>query len=353
MLSQRKQTFRIATGLFLIALFSLLSAAWSGDAARAEDRKPDAPGTINILTGPPGGQWNALGNELEKLLREVGIPARSHIGGGVDNLRKVGDNEADIGFTLYSFMGAAGAGEKELPAVNLDNAVLLANLYPQVLYIIVRKDVATRYNIKTLRDLLNVADPIRFATLQKGTGSEFIFNMLLKSAYRTDYDKLAEHGWKINFMSYANITEKFLAGELDVCAYTAGPGTYLIPILEEKNLDAILLPVDEEMLNLMTHQFMTITYVINKGDYKSVDEDILTLGDYSSLVVRRALPDDLVFKINEILWNRKADLAKVSEDINTLSPRFAVAGQSQVHPGSLKFWHSPEVQAAKQNEQKR
>ncbi len=330
-------------------VLALLLGAWPAAAGReAAGAEP-----LRILTGPQGGQWDALGKELEKLLNQAGLPAASQTGGGVENLKLVGEGKADIGFTLYSFLGAAGAGERELPRVNLDNALLLTNLYPQVLYLIVRKEVAARHNLKTLGDLLKIAGPIRFSTLPKGTGSEFIFNMLLKSAYRTNYDRLAEQGWKIDFKSYAEITRLFLAGELDVCAYTAGPGTYLIPALEEKKLDAILLPVDEEMLNLMTYQFMTITYVIQAGDYKSVTEDVLTLGDYSCLVVQASIPEDVVYAINKILWEQKPALAKVSADMNQLSPRFAVAGQSKVHPGSLRFWDSPEMQVLRDTQRKR
>ncbi len=240
-------------------------------------------------------------------------------------------------------MGAAGAGEKELPEVNLNNAVLFANLYPQVLYLIVRKEVAEKHNLKHLGDLLKISGPIRFATLPKGTGSEFIFNMLLKNAYQTSYEKLHDQGWQVGFQSYAEITRQFLAEELDVCAYAAGPGTYLIPALEQQKLDAILLPVEEEMLDLMTHQFMTITYIINPGDYDSVTEEVLTLGDYSCLVAQNSLPDDLVYAINKILWENKPELAKVTKDMEQLSPRIAVAGQAKIHPGSLKFWKSPEI----------
>ena len=339
---------------FAVHVFpSGFAAALAGEEAKSDAEQLGWPGTLHILTGPPGGQWDALGLELEKLLTANGLPAKKEVGGGVENLRLVGEGKADIGFTLYSFLGAAGAGEKELPEVDLDNAVLLSNLYPQVLYLIVRKGVADSHNLKTLGDLLKITDPIRFATLPKGTGSEFIFNMLLKSAYRTSYDRLEEQGWKVGFQSYAEITRLFLAGELDVCAYTAGPGTYLIPALEEKKLDAVLLPIDEEMLNLMTHQFMTITYVVEKGDYKSVEKDITTLGDYSCLVVQSSLPDDVVHQINKVMWDHRAEMAKVSKDMEQLSPRFAVSGQSKVHPASLKFWNSPEMQDLKKGGRKR
>ncbi|MCD7897352.1 MAG: hypothetical protein LUG50_11870 [Planctomycetaceae bacterium] len=240
---------------------------------------------LTLFSGPEGGQWHALAKIMEEVMDENGLEITASVGGGVENLRLVGDGEIDIGFTLHSFLGAAGAGEKELPVVNLDNAVLLANLYPQVLYIIVREDVASKYGITNLGELLAVREPLRFATLPKGTGSEFIFNMLLKSAYRTNYDQLESQGWDISFQSYATISERFLNEELDVCAYTAGPGTFLIPALEERQLKAILLPVEEEVLDLMTHQFMTISYLIEEGDYKSVPNDVLTLGDYSCLVV--------------------------------------------------------------------
>lgn len=331
----------------LIGMFFCMSATAmaANEPVRPEGEKLGWPGALHMLAGPPGGQWHALGTKLEELARKAGIPLQNHVGGGVENLRLVGEGEADIGFTLYSFLGAAEAGEKELPEVNLDNALLLVNLYPQVLYIIVRKEVADSHNIKTLSDLLKVKENLRFSTLPKGTGSEFIFNMLLKNAYLTNYDQLAEQGWQIEFQSYAEITKLFLNSELDVCAYTAGPGTYLIPALEEKNLDAILLPVDEEMLNLMTHQFMTFTYIIEKDDYKSVTEDIVTLGDYSCLVVQRGVPDDIVYNLNKVIWENRTELAKISKDINEMSPRFAIAGQSTVHPGSIRFWDTPEMKA--------
>lgn len=266
-----------------------LLIATIGMTGRVQSAESGYPGTLKMLAGPPGGQWNALGDKMAELLREAGIPAENQVGGGVENLYLVGEGQADIGFTLYSFLGAAAAGEKELPKVNLDNAVLLANLYPQVLYVIVRKEIVDEYNVKTLADMLEVKGRIRFATLPKGTGSEFIFDMLLRNAYQTDYGLQSALGWHINFWSYAEITKRFLAGELDVCAYTAGPGTYLIPALEKANLDAVLLPMQEAKLDLMTHQFMTITYTIQAGDYESVTEDVLTLGDYSCLVTQAKL----------------------------------------------------------------
>ena len=335
---------RMARCVFpLFLAFSMVMPGMGVAAGPGESGARAAP--LRILAGPPGGQWNALGDALAALLEKSGIPAVNEPGGGVENLRLVGEGAADIGFTLYSFMGAAGAGEAELPRVERDDALLLANLYPQVLYVIVRKDLSERYGLRKLADLLRVTDPIRFATLPRDTGSEFIFNMLLKSAYRTSYDKLTEQGWDISFRSYADITRLFLGGELDVCAYTAGPGTYLIPALEERNLDAVLIPIDDEILSLMTHQFMTITYVIEKGDYKSVDADVPTLGDYSCLVVRADMPEDLVYDINKVLWDNRAELARVSGDMKHLSPRIAIAGQTTVHPGSLRFWNSPEMQA--------
>ncbi len=338
-MSQRK----CILSLLIAVLVTIVShSAFAAQEENAEG-KLGWPGEVFILSGPNGGQWNALGNEMAKILTEAGIPTRTQVGGGVENLRLVGEGKADIGFSLYSFLGAAQAGEIELPEVNLDNAVILANIYPQVLYIIVRKDVAEKHNLKTLADLLKITDTLRFDTLPKGTGSEFIFNMLLKNAYRTNYDELAKQNWDIRFESYAEITRLLLAKELDVCAYTAGPNTYLIPTLIEKNVDAIFLPVDEEMLNLMTHQFMTITYVIQKGDYEYVPEDVLTLGDFSCLVTQNNLPEELIYNINKILWENKDRLEKITKDIADLSPRYAIAGQSSVHPGSKKFWTTPEM----------
>lgn len=343
------------TGRRVFIVFLVLwavSPSFPGSAPAADRAGEDAD-AVAILTGPRGGQEYALGEGLANLLRQEGVKARALVGGEVENLRLVGEGKADVGFTMYSFLGATAAGEKELPSVDPDNVVLLTNLYPQVLYVIVRKELAEEHKLRSLGDLLKVKGALRFSTLPKGTGSEFIFNMLMKSAYRTSYDSLAEQGWDIHFESPAAIRRRFIDGELDVCTYIAGPGTYLLPAFERVNMETVLLPVEEEMLDLMTHQFMTISYVIEKGDYENVDEEILTLGDYSCLVARRSLPDGVVRMINYALWENRRELALTSKDILSLTPRYAVAGQSAVHPASMKFWTSPEMQEAKKKEKGR
>lgn len=338
----------IAIGM---CLFIAPFAVRAGDAEAGNRDTPGGP--LRILSGPEGGQWHALGEEIAFILGEAGIPARNEAGGGVENLRLVGEGGADVGFTLYSFLGAAGAGEKELPAINLDNAVLMACLYPQVFYLVVRGEIASKRNLKSLGDLLEMEEPLRFATLPAGTGSEFIFRMLLKNGYGVDYRRLESQGWNLAFQSYADIADGFRDGVLDACAYTAGPGLELIPDLQRRNRAVRILPVEEETLGLMTRRFMTFTSFIEPRDHRCVEESTATIGDYTCLVIRNDLPGDLVHGINKALWERKHRLARISSDMRRFSPRTAIVGQSKVHPGSLRFWNTPEMEALKKQRRRR
>ncbi len=337
-------------GVLMVAAAICLHVA-AGDAGPARPDLPVRP--LRILSGPLGGQWHAMGEKLAAVLCYAGIPAVNEVGGGVENLRLVGEGEADIGFTLSSFLGAAGAGEKELPKVNLDNAVLLSCLYSQVFYLIVRGDTVARHDLKSVRDFLRVKASLRLATLPKGTGSEFLLKMLLTGAYATSYAQLERQGWNIMFRNYEEIAAGFSSGEFDACAFTLGVGARLIPELEKRDGSAVILPIDYEILGLMTRKFMTFTSFIEPRDHGSVTERLATLGDYSCLVVQNALPEDLVYAINAAMWAGRSQFAKISADMKRFSPRIATSGRNKMHPGSLRFWNSPEMEVLKKIRRRR
>ncbi len=102
----------------------------------------------------------------------------------------------------------------------------------------------------------------------------------------------------------------------------------------------LILPLDTNILDMLAAKFKTRTFTIQPGAYKNVKVPIQTLGDYSCLVVRRDLPDDLVFTITKTLWEERDFIAGVIQDFGALSPETAVPPGLPVHPGSVKFWES-------------
>jgi TRAP transporter TAXI family solute receptor len=299
----------------------------------------ERPSHLRLLSGPNGGQWFTAGERLATILTRYVAPTTSRIGGGVANIAAVDKRLGDLGFTLTCFLGAGQSGEPEYQDMIAENVALMANVYPQVLYFLLRKDVAEKHGITDVASLLEQRIPLRFASLKPGTASEFLLSMVLKYGHSTDFAKLRELGWSIEFNNYAETADNFVEGKLDCFAYSAGTEVPLI-LTMEKHTDVIVLPIDQSVLDLLEKKFKTRTYTIMPGLYKSVTTPIATLGDSTCIIVRKDLPDDFVFDITKTFWGNKDSLVDAVKDFQALSPENAMPPGFDVHPGAKKFWDS-------------
>ncbi len=330
--------------LSLSAIFALLfgpivASATESAASKAESATTGkrTPSHLIFLSGPKGGQWFALGALIAEVLNQDVLPTSTRIGGGVANIGDIEEKKGDIGFTLTCFMGAADSGEKEYERFKTKGVSIIGNVYPQVLYVLLRKDFADKYKIKTIKDLLAVNGPTRFASLKPGTASEFILSMLLKYGYNTDFKQLEKQNWQISFNNYAETADNFAAGELDCFAYTAGTDVPLIKTMEEY-LDVLILPVETSVLDALSAKFKTGTYTIQPKDYACVTEPINTLGDYTTLIAQKDLADDVIYNTLKALYLNKDYIADTVIDFGSLSPDTAMPKGLSMHPGAVKFW---------------
>jgi TRAP transporter TAXI family solute receptor len=329
--------------MLLLAALGLVSAG-GGRLAFSAGPAPQAgtaerPAHLRLLTGPNGGQWFKAGECLAPILTRSIVPTSSRIGGGVANIAAVDKRLGDLAFTTVCTLGAAQSGEQEYKSMVAENTVLMANIYPQVLYFLMRKEVADKHGVTDVASLLKQRAPLRFASLKPGTTSEFILSMLLKYGYDTNFTKLREQGWSLEFNNYAETADNFVEGKLDCFAYTAGTEVPLI-LAMEKHTEAVVLPVEQRVLDLLAKKFKTGTHTMMPGLYKSVTAPITTLVDSTCLIVRKDLPDDLVFDVCKAIWANKASLVEVVKDFQTLSPGNAAPPGLDIHPGARKFWDS-------------
>lgn len=333
-----------------LALFAVSGLTAQIDSAAPEEKiqKADTPAAslknnwpahLRLLTGPYGGQWFMLGEPIVEVLTKRVLPTTSRMGGGVSNIANINAKLGDIGFTLACFMGAAQSGELEYQHIKTDNVALVANVYPQVLYFLMRKDFAAKHNIDSVETLLRKKMPLRFASLKPGTASEFILTLLLRHGYNSSFEQLRENGWSLYFNNYSDAADNFVSGDIDCFAYTAGTTVPLILTIEE-HVGIVVLPLEQDVLDLLAKKFQTHTYVIQPGIYKSVTAPVKTLGDFTSIIARKDLPDDLIFAVTKALWENKDALAKEVKDFGALSPDTALPAGLPAHPGSTAYWNS-------------
>ena len=75
----------------------------------------------------------------------------------------------------------------------------------------------------------------------------------------------------------------------------------------------------------MAEVYGTTTFNIEPGVYKSVTETVPTVGDYTCIVVAKALPEDLVYELSKALWEHKDELGEAFVDMKELNPEEAIS----------------------------
>ena len=176
----------------VVALVALLCLLAASAALAQESGKKDWPAHLRVLTGPKGGQWFTMGKPIAEVLSGAVAPATSRAGGGISNIDSLNKGAGDIGFSLTSFRGTSLSGEPEYQHLKFDDATILVNIYPQVLYVLLSRAFVEKYGITDIGSLLALKAPVRFASLKPGTASEFTLTLLLKHGYGKTFDDLRD-----------------------------------------------------------------------------------------------------------------------------------------------------------------
>lgn len=298
------------------------------------------PDHLRFVSGPPGGNWFALGTALSDMWTKNVVQTTSSTGGGVSNIINVNNGRADLGFTVASFISAAIHDEADFKGKNIDNAVLFANLYKQVMYTVVREDFAKKHNVSTLGEIIEKKIPVRFATLKPGTASEFLIRVVLENGYKTDYAALkANNNWSIQYASYDGGADLIADNHIDVFVFSVGVIAPIIMNIESR-VPVVLLGIEQEALDAVAKTYGTYTFTIEPDSYACVTDPVKTVGDYTSIVIRKDLPAQLVFDLSKSMWEKKEELVNAVGDVKELEPDMAAPDTIPVQEGAKEFWTS-------------
>lgn len=297
------------------------------------------PSQIRLVSGPSGGTWFALGGTLANMWTQDVIQTTSGTGGGTSNIVVISRGQADVGLTTLAIFNAALKGIGPFAPNPVKGTVLFANLYRQYTYFIMRKDFASKYGVKSLKDIVEKKLPIRFATLTPGTASEYVIRTIFEVGYGINWETIKSWRGRVEFASYSDGANLLADNNIDCFAFQISRVASVIMDIESR-VDVVLLPVDDEAIEKVAAVLGTKKFFIEPGIYKSVTEPVQTVGDYTCLVIRESLPEDLVYKLAESLLKRKEEIAKAFADMAELNAEEAIFEGILAHPGAVKFWTS-------------
>ena len=286
---------------------------------------------VRMVSGPSGGSWYPLGAKITQVLGEKidGITTSNTSGGGISNILSVGGGDAEIGWSYAhtAFNGYSGKGKFKKPHPDVRH---FATLYPAMFQVAVRKDSP----IKSFDDM-------KKANISPGkakwTGTAFAESIL--KAYGFGFDDIKKNGGTVHHVSYTESVALMKDKHIDVyMAATSMPQASFLELEHSPGIRFIGLPQDK-LDSIIKANPGYIPGKMPKGVYKSVDQDLLTLGIVTNMVVHKDLPDDLVYKMCKVFWENHAAFVEVKSVWKRVKLEDALNGAAiPVHPGAKKCY---------------
>ncbi len=311
-------------------MFVLLPLVLAGTVAQAET-------FIRMVSGPSGGSWYPLGAKIMEVMgNEIpGIATSNGPGGGVGNVKDVNRKEAEIGWSYAhtSFNASVGRGKFDKPHKNVRH---FATLYPSAFQTAVPRSSSIR-SYRDLKDKSINPGPSHFSGY---AAAELVFK-----EYGISFEQIAKNGGTVHSVSYKDAIALMKDGHLDAfIALTSVPQASFIDLNFKPGIRFIGMEADIMKSFMAANPGYTAT-VIPKTAYEGMTEDVPTLGVVATLVINKDVPDDIVYQMAKVLWERHADFLKVKKTWAKVKLENALMGAAiPVHPGAQRYYDEVGVQ---------
>ena len=286
---------------------------------------------VRMVSGPSGGSWYPLGAKISQVFGEKikGISTSNTSGGGISNVLSVNGGDAEIGWSYAhtAFNGYSGKGKFKKAQPNVRH---FATLYPAMFQVAVRAD----------SKIMSFAD-MKGANISPGkakwTGTAFAESII--KAYGYGFEDIKKNGGTVHHVSYTESVALMKDKHIDVfMAATSMPQASFLELEHSPGIRFIGLPKAKQQEIIAANPGF-IPGMMPKGVYKSVGQDLHTLGIVTNMVVHKDLPDDLVYKMCKVFWENHAAFVEVKSVWKRVKLKDALNGAAiPVHPGAAKCY---------------
>lgn len=326
---------RIALLLILIFITSIAITACGGQ-AKPEAKKEEPPKKlqINIITGSTGGTYYPLGgamaNTWNKYISTVQVTSQPG-GASVESINRVNAGEVQLGMAMNNIADDAwnGKGSFKAPAKNFRS---IGVIYPEVYQGVALQDS----KIKTLQDIKGK----RVAVGPVGSGTAVLSEAAFGVA-GIDINK----DIKAAFDAFGDAANKMKDGQLDAnFGVLSCPAAAIQDIMTARKIEVI--EIKGELFDKIKAQYPFFSqYKIPAGTYGNA-EDKYTINCQAALYVTPSLPEDVVYNITKIWYEKTDEVAQahaaakwLADEIKAGKLETALAGiTTPLHKGAYKYF---------------
>lgn len=281
-----------------------------------------------FTTGTTTGVFYSLGAGLSTLwTKEMGKRVASQASNGsVENLKLMSKGEANIAFTTVNIAYEAYNGEGTFKEKPYKEVRILGNLYPNVSHIVAVNDG----KIQSIEDLKGKS----FVYGAAGSSTEMESKLVLEA------HGIAADEVKGNYVGFTEATDLMRNGQVHaVNIYSGVPAAATTELIS--TLDTKVLNFSPEAIKKMTEEYpWNFEYVIEANTYDKQPEPIITVGQYSTIVIDESVSEEAAYELTKLLWENVKELEKSFSIAKQFDPKKAIEGTAGVplHPGAEKYY---------------
>ncbi|MFK4785148.1 TAXI family TRAP transporter solute-binding subunit [Fusobacterium sp. MFO224] len=282
-----------------------------------KNKKEEVNNFLTIATGPTSGLYYPIGTSFAKVLKKVGYRTSvQSTGGSVENINLILTKAADLAIAMSDSVDQSKE-TKELRA--------LTGLYPNYVQLVTIK----KNKIRKFEDLKGK----RVGIGAFNSGVELNARMMYE-AHGMSYEDSV-----VQYLNYGDAVEKMKNGLVDAIFVTSGIPNETIMELKTDS-DIVLVPITGKgMINLRKKYPFFVEDVIPAEIY-GTDRDIKTVSVRNIMLVRKDLPEDVVYEITKGIFDNiksiKASHVTSKQNISLENSQIGV--KIPFHPGAIKYY---------------
>jgi uncharacterized protein len=282
---------------------------------------------LRLMTGPMGGSWVPLGGAIAEILKnDLGATIDVQPGAGITNVKAVEAGKADIGFANAVSAADAIAGVEPFTEGKAKNVRHLMTLYDQVFQMAATEDSG----IRAVAELKGKS----ITTQATGnTGEQMTRHILQVNGLK--YEDMS----KVHLVNYNDSVNLVKDRHADFFSLvTTVPAPSLTELATARKM-RVLGITDADLAKLKEINAGYVKTTIKKGSYEGQNEDIMSFGTYTHLVVSAQMTDEQVYAITKSLAANISKLGDVVSAMKGLDVKGMAADVGvPYHPGAEKYY---------------
>jgi TRAP transporter TAXI family solute receptor len=305
----------------LIMLFAaVLTASSLGGCSKQGTR-------LSIATGGTTGVYYVYGGGYAKIISANldGVEATaSATSASVDNIKLVTSGRADVAFTLADTAADAVQGKESFGSPQPVRA--LARIYDNYTQVAATEGSG----VKKVADLKGK----RVSIGAPNSGTLVIAQRMLAAAGLDPAGDIRAQRLGIN-----ESVQAMKDGTIDAFFWSGGVPTAGITDLTSTKKDVTLVDTTDLLPALQQRYGNVYRELTISGSAYGLPGDVQTVGVANYLLVSDKMSDDLAFDLTKVLFDKKADLARVHPEAKNLDKQVAQqVTPAQLHPGARRYF---------------